>query len=829
MRSGLYKHVLVLAVLPATTVALILGGAIGWQGIMATQHAARDTARIEAAAMARHVAPDASGRPSLPARIPGGDELAEARLLGPSGRLLSWRNRLDLQARANTDASYLMTRLGGFFLPASDLRATAKVPRSNGLEVRVALIEPPWKEDAGRSILLAAAATAAGLILATLLGLLLGTGLTARLRAIGRQLARLTHGEYDNRLPPYRAGELGRIASDLNRLADILARRQPMDAQAQPAERSHADTGTDTHPKQFESLLHSLDHELRSPLNAINGYAQLLDKEPLSASQKESLAVMRSAVDTITQLLEDMLQPKRSGRRGRRSRVLQTFDLVGLIDETILFTAPAAYAKGLDLIADCGGWRSLPLTGNTLHLRQILTNLLGNAVKYTPQGQVRLQLEVGSTEGDKLQLALHVIDTGPGIAPQHRERVFQENERLKATSGLPGKGLGLALSQRLAREMGGQILLDEPDGGGCRFTLKITLNHAESYAASQPPSPTPMLLWEPDAEIRNALAHRLCAAGGELELATGKEDLLRRLGDDADGNAIGILSLAPGEHPPEKGEIPPQLRVLACTLDTHGQAGTAAPKCIGQQRLEELLGLPQAQKKKTAQSYLSPRLWRILCEDMPIDLDRLATALRNSDLDDARSAVHRICGTTSFVRMHESEKAARQLEGTLRMHDVSPALAWKQLKSLSHTILRELRRIAPPVTQRSLASWRIMVVDDNRLNAELLARHLESHGAVVDHFGTAEEARSAAGPWHAILVDVQLAEESGIKLGSELQSRFQRALLVAQSGDTQASTRNLASRSGFHDYLTKPIDLEQLPDRLRTLRASLFQPTAQQA
>ncbi len=825
MRSGLHKQLLLLAIFPAFLVAVSLAAGIGWQGVSTARHMARDNARLKADNLAFRLKRTAGDEITLPAGALPRDGLSEAQLLDSSNQIVTWQNHLAKTLPPQGLINRTLSQIGGFFIRPRDLRSTVAVPGMPGMRLSVKLDQTQPRIAAGRAVMLASATALAGILIALLAGLLVGMRLTTRLRAITRQLTRLTHGDYGYRLRIPGSGEISRIAKDLNQLSDRLSRRAD----------EKEDTGDTVQPnakgakalrKEFDSYLHALDHELRSPLNAINGYAQLMGRETLSASQKENLAVVRSAVNTMTLLLDDMLHGT-NGKKQTRKRMQQTFDLVAIIDEVIHLAAPAAYAKGIDIIADCGGWRSLPVTGNELHVRQILTNLVGNGVKYTPQGHVCLQLAVGSTRGDKLELVIHVSDTGPGIPAKHRARVFQPHERLKATSGLPGKGLGLALSQRLAEEMGGKISLGEASSGGCRFSLHLALTHAESFVASPIPSSAPMMLWESDPVIRNALAHRLGAAGGELEFATSRDSLLQYLKTHPD--TIGVLGLRPYENPPDKSEALPQLRVLACTLEPSNREGLmVAPKCIGQQRLEDLLDLHPRRKSKPAQSYLSPRLWRILCEDMPVDLDRLANALRNEDMEDARAAVHRICGTTSFVRMHESEQAARELEKTLKEPDTGPPLAWKQLKGLSHTILSELRRIAPPVTQRSLASWRIMVVDDNRLNAELLTRHLESHGAIVDQFFNAPEARSAQGPWHAILVDVQLEDENGIQLGLELRQKFPQTLLIAQSGDMQASTRTHANESGFHDYLTKPIDLDLLPQRLIALRAAARTPNRRQ-
>ncbi|MGH8128439.1 MAG: ATP-binding protein [Gammaproteobacteria bacterium] len=826
MRSGLYKRLLLIAVLPAILLAVVLGIGTGWESVIATRNAAHATARIEAASLAHSVVRSDNGDVALPRSTLAGSGLFEIRLIGPGGIIVSDHRRMALSPPPRRKLARLLESLGAPFIRTSDLRAQANVAGTQ-FHIQVLLSPEHWNSAAGRGIALAAATTTTVLLAALLLALLLSYGLTVRLRAITRQLARLARGEYETRLPSNRRGELALAADDLNRLAETLSRRAKEEVNPEQEETdTQLSVTAKTQRKALEDYLHTLDHELRSPLNAIAGYTQLLGAEPLTPSQRESLDIVHSAVGTLTQLLDDSL--RQPGKRKRSRGKAQAFDLVTLIDEVIALAAPAAYAKPLDLIADCGGWRTLPVMGHALHVRQILTNLINNAVKYTPSGHVCLQLEVLSDKDDKLELTLRVSDTGPGIPRKQRERVFKPRERLRTTAALPGKGLGLALSQNLATAMGGRITLGEASGGGCEFALTLTLTHAEAFAAQPMPAPTRMVLWEANPVVRNALAHRLCAAGAELDLAPSREDLLAHADTNTSYDAV-VLGLEPGETPPELEGEHPKLRLLTCTLGPARETQlVAASKCIGQQRLEHLFGLHRSIQSRPAQSYLSPRLWRILCEDTPLDLDRLAAALRNKDMEDARAATHRICGTTSFVHMKDSERAARVLEKTLMDDEPDLAAAWKQLASLSHTLLEELRRIAPPVTQRKLTGWRIMVVDDNRLNAELLARHLESHGAAVEQFQTASEALRATGPWHLSLVDVQLENDDGIALGGTLHNNFPQTLIVAQSGDTQTSTQEKARDAGFHDYLTKPIDLEQLPQRLLALHTEATQTSVRQ-
>lgn len=820
MRSGLRKRLLLVAALPAVLVALSLGIGTGWLGVVTTRTAAKSAARDAAANLAGNLIRTHGGRSALPARLPAASGLVGARLVDVRGRAVSLSDRPDRPAPPRPALTRLLDAIGSPFIRPVDL--SAEVPVSGSpLRLRVRLSPEPWNRAAGRSVAVAAATTLLALLAALLLAAMLSAWLTVRLRAITRQLTRLARGEYETRLPVRRAGELGQAASDLNRLAARLSRRaKEADADVPETNDVPPSPGNEKEDETLGEFLQALDHELRSPLNAISGYAKLLDTDSLTPTQRENLTVVRNAARTMVQLLDDNLQRSPDGSPPRRGAG-EAFDLVALIDEIMTLAAPAAYAKPLDLVADCGGWRTLPVTGDELHVRQILTNLVNNAVKYTPEGHVRLHLEVVSEKGDRMKLAVRVSDTGPGIPRRQRERVFQPRERLRSTAALPGKGLGLALSRKLAEDLGGGITLDEAPGGGCEFTFILELAHAEAFATPPMPAASRMLLWEPNPVVRDALANRLRAAGVELEFASGRDNLLANLSASGTYDAL-VLSLGPGESLPDIKDRQPRLRLLACSLAAGRESKLAmAPKCVGQQRIERLLGLHRSTPTTPAQSSLSPRLWRILCEDTPVDLDRLGTALRKQDMEDARAAVHRVCGTASFVHMEKTETTARQLEQTLKCDEPDLGTAWKQLARLSHTLLEDLRRIAPPATQRSLAGWRIMVVDDNRLNAELLARHLESHGATVEQFQNALSARQSSGPWHASLVDVQLAGDNGIELGLALRGYFPQTLIIAQSGDTQASTRNRAREAGFHDYLTKPIDLEQLPQRLLSLRSSL--------
>ncbi len=830
---GLRGRLLASAVVPSLLVACALGFGMGRSGVMGTDAGAHAAAQAEATSVARALVRRRGATPRLPADIVGG-LTQQIELLAPDGRVL--QKQVALQPPPPGAINLSLQRLGSIFLPPATLVATSDVTDAR-VRVRAFLRPEPWQRAAGWGIALAAGAGAGAGLLAFLLAAALISTPIRRLRAIAHQAARLARGE---RTSPMRArgrGELALLEADLNRLGETLrSTRRRLDQEVTEATAALQTSLAELEAKNTEldlarrqaldastaktELLAMLSHELRTPLNAILGYARLIRSDPLTASQRESLDTVNQAARTLAQLLDGMLKLARV-ESGPVVIERQAFDLVALVDETITLFAPRAYGKRLQLIADCGGWRTLPVLGDPLRLQQILSNLLSNAVKYTPRGRVSVHLDVTPTGSQRLLARLSVRDTGPGVSAEDRPVIFDRFQRLEATAALPGSGLGLAISKKLVAAMNGHIELADAKDGGCEFHVSLPLARARQAERAEPISAR-VILWEADPVVRAALANRLCAAGVDVELARDRGSLHRRL-ERGDRFDAGVLGLAPGESVPSPTAPAQRLLVLPCCLPAAGPPGASvAPKCIGQQRFEQWLTSHGESRNEGAApaARLSPRIWRLLCEETPLDLGRLGRALRDGQVAEARAAVHRIRGTAAMVRMRSTQQLAKGLESQLASRDPDLRAVWDQVTRLSRTLLTELRQLAPPATQRSLRDWRILVIDDNRLNGELLARHLQSHGASVKHCIDEPEVDNENGPWDAILIDVQLGRCDGIQLGTQLRKRFPEAMLIAQSADDQPLTKRRATAAGFIGYLTKPLDLDSLPLQLQTMRGS---------
>jgi len=282
-------------------------------------------------------------------------------------------------------------------------------------------------------------------------------------------------------------------------------------------------------------FLAGISHELRTPLNGILGYAELLhlqgglDKlqlsriESMMSAGKHLLEMINRVLD-ISEIESERLELKPSD-----------IDLHALAVMCIDLVRPAADAKGLALRLDIAADAPPHLTADSTRLRQVMLNLLGNAVKFTSTGSVELRIARDSTG---VWLRVEVRDTGPGIAPDVRSRLFQEFDRLGAeiTSNVEGAGLGLALSARLATSMGGQLGHEDNPGGGSVFWLDLPIvaggpvpDSSAPLADAAPTGRLRVLVVDDIAMNRDIACAFLEAAGHEATSADGGAEALKRL------------------------------------------------------------------------------------------------------------------------------------------------------------------------------------------------------------------------------------------------------------------------------------------------------------
>ncbi|HSD37148.1 MAG TPA: transporter substrate-binding domain-containing protein [Rhodocyclaceae bacterium] len=253
--------------------------------------------------------------------------------------------------------------------------------------------------------------------------------------------------------------------------ADVTEERARADALAQAKDAAEAAS------RAKDSFLAMMSHEIRTPMNGVRGLVELLQKTPLNAEQHRMLALAGESGQALSQILDDILDYAKLDA-GRLKILAAPVDLRGLFDGVMDSLLPQALSKGLRLKQ----WVAVDVPAeaeiDSIRVRQILFNLLGNAIKFTPQGSVMLRASVEEGEGGEggaSTLVVSVEDTGIGIAAEELERLFEpfvQSER-SSTRKFGGTGLGLSISRRLAQLMEGEVSLASSDGVGTRAVLRV--------------------------------------------------------------------------------------------------------------------------------------------------------------------------------------------------------------------------------------------------------------------------------------------------------------------------------------------------------------------
>lgn len=275
----------------------------------------------------------------------------------------------------------------------------------------------------------------------------------------------------ESRRPPFREDEVRR-AHAFGQLASLAFRKVQLLEEAE-----HRRDELERVMESRARLMRGFSHDLKNPLGAADGYAQLLEEGIITdpARQRESLVRIRASIGAALHLIDDLLELARA-EAGQLEVRVEPVDVAAVARDVVSEYRAQATAAGLELATERA--TESPVVGTDQHrVRQILGNLLSNAVKYTPAGGrigTRVTVRERMLEG-RPAVAVEVWDTGPGIAPERREEIFREFTRLdpKAKSGA---GLGLAISRRMARALGGELTVGDGPQGGSTFTLLLPLD-----------------------------------------------------------------------------------------------------------------------------------------------------------------------------------------------------------------------------------------------------------------------------------------------------------------------------------------------------------------
>jgi PAS domain S-box-containing protein len=228
-------------------------------------------------------------------------------------------------------------------------------------------------------------------------------------------------------------------------------------------------------------FLATVSHEVRTPLNGVLGMADLLRDTPLTAEQTTYVSAIRTSGEALLSLIDEILDFSRI-EAGKAGIAEGPFDLHAMAEGVVELLAPRAQGKDLEIALDIAAVTPREVVGDGARVRQILINLAGNAVKFTEAGGVSL-----AVAADEKGVTFAVADTGPGIRPERLESIFEEFEQAEGGAPAGGAGLGLAISRRLAEQMGGALGATSTPGEGSVFTLRLPLRPAVGGAPNPPP------------------------------------------------------------------------------------------------------------------------------------------------------------------------------------------------------------------------------------------------------------------------------------------------------------------------------------------------------
>ncbi|MGE6331679.1 ATP-binding protein [Stenotrophomonas sp. NPDC077659] len=277
-------------------------------------------------------------------------------------------------------------------------------------------------------------------------------------------------------------------------------------------------------------FLATMSHEIRTPLNGILPMLELIARGPLGDDQRQMLATASASSQQLLRIVDDILDYSRLEAQALELEIT-SFNLRELLDGVVQLLQRAAEAKGLHLALQLDPAVRLPVRGDPVRLRQVLTNLLANAIKFTARGQVQLRLQRLGESPAQHQLRFEVIDTGIGIDAPLQSRLFQSFSQADASTTrlYGGTGLGLAICKRIIDLMKGQIGVQSRPGQGATFWFEIPLLKIPGDLQAQPRDPAPLLLHSTDVALQARVERVAAHHGLPVQVVPERDALLERL------------------------------------------------------------------------------------------------------------------------------------------------------------------------------------------------------------------------------------------------------------------------------------------------------------
>ncbi len=585
---------------------------------------------------------------------------------------------------------------------------------------------------------------------------------------------------YSVRATNYSNDELGLLADTFNQmLGQIQDRDQKLqkhrdqledDVSARTAELQRLNDELRTAKDQAEEggrmksqFVATMSHEMRTPLNGVIGMAGLLADTDLTEEQRDYAETIHQSARSLLTIINDILDFSKI-EAGKLEFEVLDFDLHKTVDEVTGLLSEKAQAKGVELASHVSSDTPQHVRGDPVRLRQILLNLVDNAIKFTEHGEVTVRVHPESAEGDDVVVHFAVQDSGIGVAPEAKNRLFHAFSQVDGTTSrrFGGTGLGLAISKQLAEGMGGQIGCESTPGQGSNFWFTVTLQQQDST--------------ESPAHER---FHEL--AGLRVLVADENRTTRKILRQYLEAWRLAVIE-ASSARQTQKNLDEAQARFEPCRV-------AIVDRSIVDQAKGELLPVLRRHAVSGA-----------------TQLILLSPYSQKADATELREAGASV-GLTKPVKQSDLFDCLMELLSEGR----GPAEELPQQASPQPG--------EPDEQARERPGSRVLVVEDNMVNQKVALKLLEKMGYSADASDNGMDALQALEHDHydLILMDCQMPGMDGYETTAEIRRRegpARRTPIIALTANALKGDREKCLEAGMDDYLSKPISPQALAERL---------------